>query len=112
MDADRAKRHPGRAVPRSPRRFAEIGLVVAALYVGSYVALLAAGRYVPRPSGELRYENGFALLDRHEWRPAGLVWHRWRGITGRYIVDGNPPGWFYLPLLLIDRRLVHPTSEW
>ena len=82
------------------------------LYVLSYACLSAMGRYRARPSGEHRYAgNGMAMMDRSLWCPAGMVWERRKDISGNYVVEADPLGWLFLPLISIDRCLVHPTAS-
>ena len=76
-----------------------IGLLVLA-YVGSYSFLSFGGQY-----SEVENMHGT------KW----AVWHpvlcrrqtTWRNLT---VTDITWTGGFYLPLLLIDNKLVHPTK--
>lgn len=83
-----------------------------ALYVGSYAALSACGRYVVRPSGERRWPGtGMAVMDTSLWTPAGVRWERRRSVTGDSIFDGNLLGWCFLPVLWVDRTAIHPKRD-
>ena len=85
--------------------------VVLALYIGSYSILTANGEYRWRPSGEHRYGFGMAMFDLSLWCPAAMRWERRKSVSGEYIIEADPFGWFYLPLIAADRRWVHPTTN-
>ena len=85
--------------------------VVLALYIGSYSILSANGEYRWRPSGKHRYGFGMAMSDLSLWSPAGMHWERRKSVSGEYIIDADPLGWFYLPLIAADRRWIHPTTS-
>jgi len=92
------------------RKLVLVGMVLG-LYLGSYAVLSANGRYYARPSGEIRYGFGMAVFDLSVWFPAGVIWERRKGVSGEYIIDANVAGWFYLPLLAVDRRWIHRTTN-
>lgn len=99
------------------QRFNRLGplglmLVMFSLYVGSYSVLSATGRYLGRPSGEIRYANNFAVTDLSLWCPRIVIWERRKSISGEYIIDANLAGWFYFPLIQLDRMLFHPTGHY
>lgn len=93
------------------RRAFKIAIILA-IYVGSYSILSANGQYYGRPSGKRRLSFGWAITDLYVWFPAGMTWERRKSISGDYVIDADPPGWVYLPLLLIDRKWVHPTGHY
>jgi hypothetical protein len=80
------------------------------LYVASYSILSFNGRYLMRPSGEVRYRSsGMAAFDLFLWHPTAVNWERRRSVSGEFIIDADLLGWLYFPLLAMDRRWVHPT---
>ncbi|TWT63442.1 hypothetical protein [Rubinisphaera italica] len=83
---------------------------VLLIYVGVYSILSANGQYYGRPSGELRLDSGWAITDLYVWFPAGIIWERRKSISGDYIIEADPFGWFFLPLIVADRKWVHPTG--
>ncbi len=98
------------------RRFAQTvaGKLVLSLatYVAIYVSLSAFGAYRLKISGERRYAGiGLGLMDTDYWYPAGIEWRRWKDVSGKYRIDANPLGWFFLPLIFVDRQLVHPNRQ-
>jgi hypothetical protein len=74
---------------------------VLALYVLSYVPFSLAGEYTIANHGGMDW--------RREWVPAYLS-RSYRGWGGRYKVGITPLGVCYLPLVLLDRVLWHPTT--
>ena len=100
---------PGRAALL--RRKALLAVVALALYIGSYAVLSLNGGYRWRPSGEHRYGFGMAMFDLSLWCPAGMHWERRKSVSGDYVIDADPLGWFYLPLISADRRWFHPTTS-
>lgn len=84
-------------------------LMFLGFYVGTYVTLSAHGEYRPRPSGERRYSNGLAAFDLRIWYPYGMRWQRWKSVSGEDVVDSDLLGWFYLPMIILDRHWFHPT---
>lgn len=92
------------------RLISALGLLTA--YVMIYAILSAIGGYKVRHSGELRYAaTGLGVMDTTIWYPAGVEWYRRKTIDGKYVIDSNPLGWLFLPALLVDRNLVHPTIK-
>ena len=78
-------------------------------YIGSYVALSAAGGYRASQSGRLRYSFGFSVTDVYHWQPAVGRWEPFRDISGRDTTRGDPLGYFYSPLIRLDRKWRHPS---
>ena len=76
-----------------------------------YCGLSAAGSYKIDFSGRVRYaDSGLALLDAEYWQPKGCYFRIYRDVAGETDVSGNPPGWLFAPLILLDRWLVHPSQ--
>ena len=100
---------------KSASRLRKIGVNFALLlsfYVGSYALLSACGSYRGRPSGEMRYGFGLAVTDLSLWCPAGMIWERRKSIDGEYVIDADLAGWFYYPLIQLDRTWFHPTENY
>ena len=85
---------------------------VLMMYVGVYSILSANGQYYGRPSGERRLNSGWAITDLYVWFPAGIIWERRKSISGDYIIEADPFGWLFLPLIVADRKWVHPTGHY
>ena len=98
----------------STRRREWLVIVAAAfaVYLGSYAILSATGEYVPATSGETRWFNGLGVTDIRIWQPRFCHWHRWKSASGEMTFDANPGGYLYLPLILIDRAILHPTEKY
>jgi hypothetical protein len=87
--------------------------VVAVLmisYVGSYAILGALGGYRFDQSGMVRYEIGPAASDLEMWHPK-YAWYQdhFETIDGKRTTRGNALGYFYSPLIKLDRMLIHKT---
>jgi hypothetical protein len=83
------------------RRLVPLLVALALLvYVGSYIARSSQGRYVELICGT---SDGSQV-----WYPRGCE-NRTRSPSGRIKTDvPSPLGWLYLPLLVLDQKLVHP----
>jgi hypothetical protein len=79
------------------------------MYVLTYVVLSSLGQYRP-VSLEVTNVAKFELNDPWIWHPAGMNWHQ-QNQFGKPGIVANLPGWVFLPLLLLDRQLVHPTRQ-
>ncbi len=86
-----------------------IGLLMLPAYIGCYAMLSAAGEYRSSPTGKLRYSFGLAVTDRTLWQPKGMYLSRRQTIKGEMTTDANLPGYFFAPLILLDRACWHPT---
>jgi hypothetical protein len=98
-------------LPRAVRRCLYILLAVVVLYAGSYCCLSACGDYFWEQSGRVRYKFGFAVTDLSMWHPKLTHWQRFTSIQGEEITRGNTLGYFYCPMIMLDRWLVHPTGQ-
>lgn len=87
-----------------------IGLMLIA-YPGSYIALSAAGGYYFSQSGRTRYAFGLSVSDVSVWHPAGVYWEPFVDSRGDETSRGTELGYFYSPLIRIDRTFVHPTEQ-
>lgn len=95
----------------SLRRRLTIAVLLLATYVNSYLLLSATGTYRSVPTGSrLVQGTQFALTFNSIWRPRGVEWDSSRGSdSGRR----NVLGYFYWPLICVDRFAWHPTrSHW
>ena len=94
---------------RRRRKHLRVGLSLFALYVGTYLALSAAGQYHPLPSGKIRWSFGFAVTDRSLWQPQGLYLALQLGTECETRIRGDVTGCFFAPLIYLDRAYLHPT---
>ncbi|MGZ0168065.1 MAG: hypothetical protein ACKVHE_00755 [Planctomycetales bacterium] len=86
-------------------------ILALAVYVGSYCCLSACGDYYWGQSGRLRYNAGFAVSDVSMWRARFTRWQRFKNLRSEEITRGNTLGYFYCPMIIVDRWLVHPTTQ-
>jgi hypothetical protein len=94
------------------RRGSRLAIVTALviLYVGSYVVLSSIGEYRASISGRVRCQStGMGLHDAGIWEPKGVYWDPYLDVSGRRTNRATLLGWFYSPLVALDRRWVHPT---
>ena len=103
-----------RLVGKWGARFVLRGL---AIYVAVYVALSLCGRYLDNVNSLQRLGiYCLCISDLEEWQPAlGLVvvTHHvadMAGVQGRQ--EANVLGYCFLPLVLLDRQLFHPTRPY
>lgn len=87
--------------------------IVFVLYFSFYAALSLGGQYRPRPTGNLRMNNGsgLAYMDATVWEPRWIVFYRWRSGSGEMITEANTLGYAFFPLVYLDRWLFHPTMK-
>jgi len=85
-----------------------------AIYIVSYCILSAMGNYHWDQSGLIRYEygSGLAVSDIELWRPA-FAWYQnnYKNIDGEFTSRGNALGYFYSPLIILDRKIFHKTTS-
>ena len=93
------------------RMIAVMGLLLVA-YAGSYTILSAMGDYRGSRTGTLRLHSVFALTDIMIWQPKG-VWYQSGFVLmdGDIISRGNSLGYFYAPLISLDRAIFHKTQH-
>ena len=97
--------------PRRRKRVLVRVAIAASLlvaYVGSYVALSAAGEYRVSATGKLRIA-GMAVPDVDHWQPAFAEWEPFRDVSGNDTSRGDLLGHLYAPLIRIDRAWRHPS---
>ena len=87
------------------------GLLLVA-YAGSYALLSAMGGYRGFQSGKIRYGGGLAATDLLLWQPKG-TWYQsgFLAIDGKTLGRGNRLGYFYAPLIALDRKVFHKTQN-
>ncbi len=92
-----------------------VRLVIAAClllaYVGSYVPFSAVGDYRASQTGKLRYFNGLSVTDVYHWQPRFMWWEPFHDVYGKDTSRGDPLGYFYSPLIRIDRAWRHPSQH-
>jgi hypothetical protein len=92
------------------RRSTTINLV--GLYVFSYCILSCQGGYHASRSGNHRWnELGLAVVDQEIWHAKGVFWQPFENIYGQHTYQATYLGYFYSPLICLDRRYVHPSRE-
>ena len=55
------------------------------------------------------FPAGLAVDDEYAWQPRWGFAHRRMQFNGSYTTNFDGPGLFYLPLIRLDQRFVHPT---
>ncbi len=85
-------------------------VVVLALYVSSYFVLSFQGKYHASRSGQHRWDSiGLAVIDQHLWHAKGVFWRPFRTVDGQDTYQATYLGYFYSPLIVMDRAVVHRT---
>jgi hypothetical protein len=86
--------------------------ILFALYLGTYITLSCLGGYYFNQSGKFRYRNmGLSVSDISTWNPKGCRFqYRFKNIKGEDVSRGNDLGYLFAPLIMLDRRFVHPTQ--
>jgi hypothetical protein len=92
-------------------RIALFVALVPVVYIGAYVELAANGGWYLSQTGKLRYHFGFSVSDVERWGPAWARWELIRNVSGEDTSRGNPQGYFFSPLIRLDRLWVHPDHE-
>ena len=80
----------------------KIGIILFLVYVATYVPFSITGRYVIGNHGGSDW--------RKEWCPQYLMCEYWVWIGGRTKTGHTRYGTIYLPCILLDRCLWHPTQ--
>jgi hypothetical protein len=80
------------------------------VYVASYSVLSSAGKYHASRSGGHRWQNaGFAVVDQTIWHAKGVFWQPFVTIRGQHTYHATELGYFYSPLIQLDRRYWHDS---
>lgn len=85
--------------------------LVLVLYVGSYLSLTFTGGEYFSQSGQVRYSSGLSISDVLIWHPKYLHWEAFQNIQGQSTSRGTTLGYYYSPLIFIDRMWIHPTRQ-
>ena len=89
-----------------------IASLLLVAYAGSYTIFSALGDYRGTQSGKIRYGTGLAMTDIFIWQPQGIWYQRnFTTADGEMICRGNRLGYFYAPLVVLDRSIFHKTQE-
>lgn len=86
-------------------------LVLLLAYLGSYALFTVGGGYYFSPSGQARYSSGLSISDVSIWHPRFLYWEPFKNIQGESTSRGSTLGYYYSPLIAIDRYSFHPTQQ-
>lgn len=97
-------------LPSAAHRLKKL-LILLLIYVGSYVCLSSYGGYYFCQTGSLRYSSGLSVSDVSMWQPRFLYWQRLQNVSGESTSQGTVLGYYYCPLIMIDRRWVHCTRR-
>lgn len=97
-------------LPSTRHRFKKTSLMLLA-YVGSYTYMSAGGAYCFSQSGQIRYTSGLSVSDVSIWHPRFLYWEPFQDIQGNSAIRGSTLGYYYSPLMAIDRYWLHPTQH-
>jgi hypothetical protein len=93
-----------------PQHFRFLCVALVGIYFAVYLLLTILGDWFYSQSGESRNEFGLGVADIIEWRPKGLWWQgRFKNVDGQYTSRGNAYGYFYSPLISLDRSVWHKT---
>jgi hypothetical protein len=95
---------------RKPFKRRQFVLAIAALlvaYIGSYICLAFRGQWYWSQNGEHRYTFGLAASDVERWFPAWAHWEPFRDVYGNSTSRGDLSGYFYSPLIRLDRKWFH-----
>ena len=89
-----------------------IAALMLVAYAGSYTILSAMGDYRSCQSGRFRYNGALAATDLMLWQPRG-TWYQsdFEDVFGSTISRGNYLGYFYAPLITLDRSVFHKTKD-
>jgi hypothetical protein len=89
-------------------------LVIAACavitYIGLYIFLTFLGDYRASQTGMLRYGGAFAVTDVYHWQPRFMWWEPFRNIRGEDTTRANALGYFYSPLIRLERYWFRPSK--
>jgi len=96
----------------SLRNFAKATFWTMTCYVVTYCFCSGFGQYQPAQSGEIRWGFGMSVTDIVIWSPFEANWQKYTTSSGTQSSRGNLLGYFYSPLIRLDRALIHPTQNY
>lgn len=84
-------------------------LLLLTAYVVSYLPRRSRGEYCYVASGALRPFGASAVADLAQWSPADCWWQSgFKSVSGKVGSRGDSAGYFYSPLIWVDRRWFFP----
>lgn len=97
-------------LPWKNRVITTLALIV--LYLSSYSLLSFCGKYHASRSGTNRWNAvGLAVVDQDLWHARGVFWQPFVTIDGKHTYQATYLGFFYSPLICVDRMYVHKTVK-
>lgn len=90
-------------------RYLKLSGLLVLCYVVTYTSLSLCGSYYWTISGKVRL-YGWGLRDNLEWSPAGCEYTNYIAIGGEQRKRKNLLGILFAPMIVIDRRLMHPSK--
>ena len=81
------------------------------VYVGSYAYFTSTGSYYFSQTGNVRYSSGLSMSDVSIWHPKLLYWQLFQDTYGQSTSRGTTFGYYYSPLILVDRQWIHQTQQ-
>jgi hypothetical protein len=86
--------------------------VLTVVYIISYLPRRSSEGYQITQTGNLRYETGISVSDFMQWNPVGCWWQsRFNNVDGEVQSRGNILGYFYSPLIAVDRKFNYPDLD-
>jgi hypothetical protein len=90
-------------------RGVKLGVLILGAYVAVYAALSLLGQYQDNVGSLAKLGIIIrGMSNREEWQPLCIIVTRFPGPGSR--MRANAPGYFFLPLVLVDQHFVHPTK--
>lgn len=85
--------------------------ILLLVYLGAYVYFTSVGAYYFSQSGTARYSSGLSISNVSIWHPRFLYWAPFKNIFGQSTSRGSTLGYYYSPLIIVDRKWFHPTQQ-
>jgi hypothetical protein len=102
-------------IPSAKPVFLRITFVIfvfTVVYVISYLPRRSSEGYQITQTGNLRYVTGLSVSDFMQWNPVGCWWQpRYNHVDGKVRSRGNMLGYFYSPLIAVDRKFNYPDLD-
>ena len=94
----------------SPRNRFLTTMGCLSIYLLSYAVLSSAGDYHASRSGRYRWKTaGLAVSDESVWHAKGVFFNSYVDLANRTRLSGTTLGWFYSPLVYLDRLFWHDS---